>query len=335
MSFLDLCVFVCVLFFESFWNSPQLIVLMIWVLAISSLMTVIERKGLASSQRRTGPSYHGWFGLLQIVGDGLKLIYKDYGFVGLFRSSVTSGLNVSIWFPPIWSFVWSYLLFATWYSNYNSLMGIQYWFLLLFLIQGISHLGLVVCGMYTLSKWTILASIRSLVVYLVYDLSLLLTWLILSPHSKMGNNLFESGNVGTLSSYMESQESGMNLFLYPWIVILYYITTLVECGRIPSDLTEAESELVSGYNTEFGGFLYALFASAEYSNMLFHSIAISTLILGSCHLIGLVLQFSLVFFSFLMIRSCLPRFRYVDLLSLSWYYILPFQGLMLVFLLVF
>lgn len=94
-------------------------------------------------------------------------------------------------------------------------------------------------------------------------------------------------------------------------------------------MTEAESELVSGYNTEFGGFLYALFASAEYSNMLFHCIAISTLILGSCHLIGLVFQFSMVFFGFLMIRSCLPRFRYIDLLNLSWYGMLPFQAFML------
>lgn len=94
-------------------------------------------------------------------------------------------------------------------------MCVQYWFLLLFLIQGISHLGLVVCGIYTQSKWTILASIRSLIVYLVYDLVLLLTWLILLPHSKMGINPFEHGNVGTLSSYMESQESTMNLFFYP------------------------------------------------------------------------------------------------------------------------
>jgi len=325
---------------KSIYYIPQIIILMVFILGISSLLTVLERKGLASCQRRIGPSYHGWFGLLQIVADGIKLIYKDSSLLGFFRSSSTTSSNSfnTMILPPLWSFVWSYLVFITWWSDYSLSINIPFIFLVFFIIQGISHIGIVICGLYTQSRWTVLGSLRSLILYIVYDMILLLSWIILLPHNKIGSNFYESSNFGTINSFIDSQSYSFlswNLFQYPWLFLIYFIATLVESGRIPSDLTEAESELVSGYNIEFGGFLYALFASAEYSAMFFNSLLISLLLFGGGSIFSLFLKFSLIFLLFIFLRATLPRFRYSDLLLFSWFYSIPFLAFSLSFLLIF
>merc|ERR1712137_1124501 len=291
---------------KSFYYIPQIIILMVFILAISSLLTVLERKGLASFQRRIGPSYHGWFGLLQIVADGIKLVFKDSSLLGFFRSSITSSSNAftTMILPPLWSFVWSYLVFAIWWSDYSLSINIPFIFLAFFVIQGISHIGIVICGLFTQSRWTVLGSLRSLILYIVYDLVLLVSWFILLPHNKIGCNFYESSNFGTINSFIDSQPI-WNLFLYPWLVLLFLIAILVESGRIPSDLTEAESELVS------------------------------LLLLGGGSILSLFLKSSFVFLLFIAIRATLPRLRYTDLLIFSWSYAIPFQVLSLSLLLLF
>lgn len=164
---------------------------------------------------------------------------------------------------------------------------------------------------------------------------LLVSWIILLPHNKIGFNYYELSNIGTINSYIDSQLYLWNIFQYPWLFFIYFIATLVESGRIPSDLTEAESELVSGYNIEYGGFLYALFASAEYSAMFFNSLLITLLLFGGGSILLLFIKFSIIFLLFIFIRATLPRLRYTDLLIFSWYYVIPFQILSLSLLLIF
>mmetsp|Transcript_8961 Transcript_8961/g.17061 ORF Transcript_8961/g.17061 Transcript_8961/m.17061 type:complete len:335 (+) Transcript_8961:1-1005(+) len=315
--------------FESFASLPLLLLNLLLVLAISSLLTVLERKGLAASQRRLGPSQHGWFGFLQIVADGIKLIYKDPSILGLFRSStsVSDSTFVDYLFPPIWSFLWSYFLFIFWWADFSLHFPLPIIFFAFFLFQGLAHFGLLLCGFLTLSKWTLLGSLRSLIIFLIYDLVLLLSWYILLPHAHSG--LFSWETCGLLQSFFYPQSFLPNIFLFPILFLIYFLSALVESGRIPADLSEAESELVSGYNLEFAGFLYALFASAEYSNMLWNSFIIAFLFLNANSFFSLLFLFTLVFLSFLIIRATLPRFRYSDLFSLSWFYLIPFQFLFL------
>ena len=161
---------------------------------------------------------------------------------------------------------------------------------------------------------------------------LLMSWLLILPHNKLFINNYEI--IGTLHSYILSQSEFYNIILYLWLFIIYYITILIESGRIPSDLTEAESELVSGYNIEYSGFLYALFASAEYTAMFFNSIIITCLFFSSNYYY-LFLKTTLIFFSFIIIRATLPRLRYSDLLIFSWYYIIPFQLFILILFILF
>lgn len=314
--------------FESFFSVPVLFVLLLWILALASLLTVVERKGLASSQRRLGPSYHGWFGLLQIVADGLKLIYKDSALLGLFRSSSTNSHQTyytSI-LPPLYTFLWSYFVFLLFWMDFSQHSQIPFVFFPLFLVQGLSHCGLILCGLFTQSKYTVLGSLRANIVYLIYDMVLLLTWFVLMPHSSSGPNLWESNQFGSFVSYQNIQESGSYCILFPLFFFVFYFAILIECGRVPADLAEAESELVSGFNLEYGGFLYALFASAEYSNMFFNTLIVSLLFFGGAGRFDfLAIVFTLIFLSFLIVRATLPRIRYTDLFVLSWQYFIPFN----------
>ena len=118
--------------------------------------------------------------------------------------------------------------------------------------------------------------------YIIYDMILLMCWFILLAHNKLSINSYEI--IGTLYSYINSQNEYYNIVYYPWLFIIFFLTILIESGRIPSNLTEAESELVSGYNIEYGGILYALFASAEYSTMFFNSITLSILLSCISHI---------------------------------------------------
>ena len=91
------------------------IIIIIYVLLISSLLTVLERKVLSICHRRIGPSYNGWYGLMQIIADGIKLIYKDINILGLLRSI---NKNINLYLPPIISFIFSYnIILIVWYND--------------------------------------------------------------------------------------------------------------------------------------------------------------------------------------------------------------------------
>jgi len=143
--------------FESFAFLPLLLLNLLLVLAISSLLTVLERKGLAASQRRLGPSQHGWFGLLQIVADGIKLIYKDPSILGLFRSStsVSDSTFLDYLFPPIWSFLWSYFLFLFWWADFSLHFPIPLIFFCLFSIPGTGPFWAVIMWVFNLIQMDI------------------------------------------------------------------------------------------------------------------------------------------------------------------------------------
>ena len=296
---------------ESIYNVLQLLLIMLIVLSLSSLLTVLERKGLASSQRRLGPSYNGWFGLVQIVMDGIKLVYKDY-------NRYNNINNKYIMISCILNFVYSYLLFVFIYIDLILYINMSFLILFMILILMINHITIIICGIViNNSKWTILSSIRLILLYFMYDIIFILIILLLSP------NIYYINNILNLNQYIESQYYCINLFKYPILFYIYMFIVLIEAGRIPVDLIESESELISGYSIEYSGFLYALFASAEYSIILFHSILLSILFFSYYSFYFLFIHITFLFFVFVIIRSTLPRFKYTHLFSLTFNYLLP------------
>jgi NADH:ubiquinone oxidoreductase subunit H len=291
---------------------------MLIVLSISSLLTVLERKGLASSQRRLGPSYNGWFGLLQIVQDGIKLVYKDY-------NRYNNINNKYIMVSCILNFVYSYLLFVFIYIDLILYINLSFLLLFVIIILMINHITIIICGIViNNSKWTILSSIRLILLYFMYDILFILILLILSPYNNVGINILYINNILTLNQYIDNQYNFINIIKYPLLFAIYTFIVLIEAGRIPVDLIESESELISGYSIEYSGFLYALFASAEYSIILFHSILLSILFFNYYSFYILFIHVTILFLFFIIIRSTLPRFKYTHLFTVTFHYLLPF-----------
>lgn len=306
--------------------------ILLFVLLFTSLLTVLERKGLAASQRRLGPSYHGWFGLLQIVADGIKLILKENSQKGYLRSSVTISVFPFFYYCwiPIWLFVFSYLIFKIWWLDYSQEIQIPFLFMLILFWQGVSHLALLFTGVFTSSRWSLLGALRSVYLYVSFDLLVLLNWVLM--FTTLPNNLFFVDHF-SLGQIVESQSLWYNLFKYPLLFFTFTFALLIEAGRIPADLSESESELVSGYNTEFGGFAYALLASSEYAVMLFASVMYVIFLLGGGSISILYIKVTIVFSFMILIRATLPRVRYFDLFIVVFEYVLPVTMLVMLLIL--
>ena len=187
---------------------------MLIVLSLSSLLTVLERKGLASSQRRLGPSYNGWFGLIQIVQDGIKLIYKDY-------NRYNNINNKYIMFSCIFNFLYSYLLFVFIYIDIILYINIPFLFLFIIIILMINHITIILCGIIiNNSKWTILSSIRLILLYFMYDILFIIILLILSPYNNSSINILYINNIFTFNQYIDTQHNTINFIKYP-LLFLY------------------------------------------------------------------------------------------------------------------
>lgn len=307
---------------ESIYNILQLLLIMLIVLSLSSLLTVLERKGLASSQRRLGPSYNGWFGLVQIVMDGIKLVFKDY-------NRYNNINNKYIIVSCVLNFVFSYLLFVFIYIDLILYINLSFLVLFLILILMINHITIIICGIViNNSKWTILSSIRLILLYFMYDIIFMLILLFLSPN--IGIGFYYVNNIMNLNQYIDTQSYYINLIKYPFLFFIYVFIVLIEAGRIPVDLIESESELIAGYSIEYSGFLYALFASAEYSITLFHSILLSVLFFSYSSFYILFFHITIVFIFFIIIRSTLPRFKYTNLFGVTFHYLLPITLLFII-----
>ncbi len=235
---------------RSIYNPLSILIIMLIVLSISSLLTVIERKGLASSQRRLGPSINGWFGLIQIVQDGIKLILKDYKM----GEYVTNSKRMYLIISCILNFVFSYLLFLFLYLDYVLYTNISLLFGLCIVIIMMNHITIIICGLIiNNSKWTLLSCIRTILLYFMYDILLILIFVLLCPLTNLSFSY--TNNFINLNQFIESQYYTIHLIKYPLLFVVYLFAISIEAGRIPFDLLEAESELISGYTIEYSGFL--------------------------------------------------------------------------------
>lgn len=261
-------------------------------------------------QFRKGPNVVGIYGLLQPFADALKLFIKE----ALKPSRATSFL---FYFSPFFFillrlFLWGLIPFP--YKNYKVNLG------LLFIIS-VSSLGvysLLGAGWGSNSKYALLGGLRAVAQVISYEirLGLILLCLVLWVGSF------------SLKDFGESQNISFFFFRQFPLFLMWFVSTLAETNRSPFDLTEGESELVSGYNVEYSGGPFALFFVAEYSKIIFMKVLSVFIFLSSKinSLFGVIFfgikALSLIFF-FLWVRASFPRFRYDHLMYLTWKRFLP------------
>nr|ACM66309.1 NADH dehydrogenase subunit 1 [Apostichopus japonicus] len=292
----------------------QALAFLVPILISVAFLTLVERKVLGYMQFRKGPNVVGPYGLLQPFADALKLFVKE-----TLKPSTAS--PYLFFFSPLLFLIlalvlWSLIPIPQPTLNVN---------LSLLLVLGVSSLAvyaLLGSGWASNSKYSLLGGIRAVAQTISYEISMGLILLSI---------LIWTGSFSLKEITLSQQNCWMLLPHLP-LLFMWLISTLAETNRAPFDLTEGESELVSGYNVEYAGGPFALFFIAEYANIIFMNVLSIIIFMGGgspfstipviASLIISTKAIALVFF-FLWVRASYPRFRYDQLMHLTWKNYLP------------
>nr|YP_009343918.1 NADH-plastoquinone oxidoreductase chain 1 [Paris quadrifolia]YP_009736762.1 NADH-plastoquinone oxidoreductase subunit 1 [Paris incompleta]YP_009737016.1 NADH-plastoquinone oxidoreductase subunit 1 [Paris bashanensis]QEL51729.1 NADH-plastoquinone oxidoreductase subunit 1 [Paris verticillata]APS88242.1 NADH-plastoquinone oxidoreductase chain 1 [Paris quadrifolia]QHV39143.1 NADH-plastoquinone oxidoreductase subunit 1 [Paris incompleta]QHV39827.1 NADH-plastoquinone oxidoreductase subunit 1 [Pa len=294
----------------------------------------LEREISAAIQQRIGPEYAGPLGILQALADGTKLLLKEdllpsRGDIRLF--SVGPSIAVI-------SILLSYLVIPFGYRLVlaDLSIGVSLWIS----ISSIAPIGLLISGYGSNNKYSFSGGLRAAAQSISYEIPLTLCVLSISLLSN------SSSTVDIVEAQSKYGFWGWNLWRQPIGFIVFIISSLAECERLPFDLPEAEEELVAGYQTEYSGIKYGLFYVASYLNLLVSSLFVTVLYLGGWNFsipyisipepigtngvlgitIGIFITLAKAYlFLFISIttRWTLPRMRMDQLLNLGWKFLLP------------
>nr|AVN97696.1 NADH dehydrogenase subunit 1 [Potamopyrgus antipodarum] len=283
----------------------------ICVLLAVAFFTLLERKGLSYMQIPKGPNKVGIAGLPQPLADAAKLLTKEI-------AKPTSANYSPYFLAPVFSFILALLLWQLYPSLYSS--GYFKWGILFFLcVSSLNVYGTLLAGWASNSKYALLGSLRAIAQTISYEVSMALIL------------LFPLFTLATLSfiELSESQENIWLSFLMLPVSFIWFVTCIAETNRAPFDFAEGESELVSGFNIEYGAAGFALIFLAEYANILVMSLFSAVLFFGGTSnfffFSDIAFTLKILFFAFLFIwvRASYPRFRYDLLMSLTWKAFLP------------
>jgi len=297
-----------------------LVVLLPALLSVA-FMTIIERKQLAAHQRRVGPNYVGYFGVLQPFSDALKLILKE--------TIVPSQSNkVLFYLSPVSTLIfsllgWGIIPFGQGLAISDFSLGVLYTLAL----SSLGVYGILFSGWSANSKYAFLGSLRSTASMISYELILSSAVLII---------ILLTGSFNFTTIIEQQQAIWFIIPLLP-IFIIYFIAILAETSRTPFDLQEAESELVAGFFTEHSSVPFVFFFLAEYSSIVLFSCITAIFFLGGYNMpelfvndsfinlqsIILGLKTCIFCFMFVWFRATLPRMRYDALIELCWLNLLP------------
>nr|UZN44502.1 NADH-plastoquinone oxidoreductase subunit 1 [Orostachys malacophylla var. ramosa] len=321
--------------YESIWMLIPILTVIVGITLGVLVIVWLEREIAAGLQQRIGPEYAGSFGILQALADGTKLLFKE-NFLPSRGNTYLFNIGPSI---AVISILLSYLVIPFGYhfvlADLN--IGVFLWIA----ISSISPIGLLMSGYGSNNKYSFLGGLRAAAQSISYEIPLTLCVLSISLLSN------SSSTVDIVEAQSKYGLWGWNLWRQPIGFIIFLISSLAECERLPFDLPEAEEELVAGYQTEYSGIKFGLFFVASYLNLLVSSFFVIVLYLGGWNfsipylfvpelfekaggvfgtiisiLITLVKTYLFLFIP-ITTRWTLPRLRIDQLLNLGWKFLLP------------
>jgi NADH-quinone oxidoreductase subunit H len=322
-------VFANVNYFEPWWiQIVKALVIFGGVFAVLPILIVYERKLLGRFQGRYGPNRVGPFGLLQPLAEILKFATKE-----AFRPTTSVGYLFRA--APVISILTAIAALALIpFGNVQHIFGrpiglygidVTIGPLYVFAFAGISFYGVLLGGWSSGSKYSFLGAMRGAAQLISYEVSqgLALVGVVITAKN-LSLTAIVHGQLGMW--YVVPQFAGFLIFL---------VASFAETNRAPFDLVEADSELVGGYFTEYGGTGWVAYMFAEYTNMIVVSGIITTVFLGGWLIPGnphvpgwvdpivVIVKMFIVFTLFIWVRATLPRLRYDQLMSFGWKILLP------------
>lgn len=329
------------------WMVIKVVIVFGGVMSLAAVWTWVERRGSAMIQDRIGPNRAALFGKIRIIGlaqilaDGIKMFFKE----DLIPHDATKRL---FWIAPFLAFVPALMGFAVIPFGKSFTSGGQVFHLSLLdpgngmgllyplAIGGMAVYGVLVAAWSSNNKWGILGGMRASATMVSYEIGLSLA--VVTVFMTTGG--YDPSDVIRVQGHLPW---AWNIIRQPLGFLVFFTCMFAETNRLPFDFAEGESEIVAGFNTEFGSMKYSLLALAEYSHVMTASALIATLYFGGWQvpfvkdptvLLSVAsFLFKMLFFAwvFVWIRWTVPRFRYDQLMHLGWKVMLPLSMANLVF----
>lgn len=312
------------------WTAIKIMVIILPIMGGVAYYTLAERKVLGFMQIRPGPNRVGYWGLLQPVADGIKLLTKEF--------IIPTGSNKFLFVAaPILALAPALAAWAVVpFFDGGALADVNAGLLYLLAMTSLGVYGIIIAGWASNSKYAFLGALRSAAQIVSYELAMgfaLVCVLLAAQSMNLGDIVRgQSHHVGMLGWYW--------IPLFPMFVV-YFIAGVAETNRAPFDLAEGESEIVAGFHVEYSGMGFAIFFLAEYANMILIAALTTVMFLGGWlnpfhgwgvlgevtdqipGLIWMLGKMSIFLFIFLWFRATFPRYRYDQLMRLGWKVFIP------------
>lgn len=324
--------------FEWAWFAATILGILLIALPLMlavAMIIYVDRKIWAAMALRRGPNVVGPLGLLQSFADGLKVFLQE--------TIIPSGANKGLFLlAPIITFTVALMAWAVIPFNSRAILAdINVGLLYVLAISSLGVYGTIMAGWASNSKYPFFSAMRASAQMISYEVSigfiLICVVMYAGTFSMNGIVMDQKGHIlGLFNGY------GFNPLLFP-MAVMFLISAMAETQRAPFDLTEAESELVAGYQTEYSSMSFALYWLGEYANVLLMCALNATLFWGGwlppldipvLYLVPgwlwLFIKIFVFFFIFSWVKATVPRYRYDQLMRLGWKVFLPVSLLFVV-----
>ncbi|CAN4271438.1 NuoH NADH,ubiquinone oxidoreductase subunit 1 (chain H) [Methylophilaceae bacterium] len=301
------------------WTLIKIVAIVLPLMGAVAYLTLAERKVIGYMQVRIGPNRVGYFGLLQPLADGIKLLFKEI--------VIPTASNKTLFLlGPVLAIAPA---FAAWavvpFDMTMVLADVDAGLLYILAMTSVAVYGVIIAGWASNSKYAFLGSLRSAAQIVSYEIAMgfALVGVLMCANSLNLGKIVMGQSGGFWHWYF--------LPLFP-LFIVYFISAVAETNRAPFDVAEGESEIVAGFHVEYSGMAFAVFFLAEYANMILVSMLAALMFLGGWlspvpfiadSFVWLLAKVAFLLFLFLWFRATFPRYRYDQIMRLGWKVFIP------------